>query len=145
MAEKPDQKGQSTLETQRLDKWLQIAHIYKTRSQATHACDERRVKINGSVAKPAKSIKVGDVLTIKRRGGNYINLAITGIARRSIPAREARLLYEMEIQEMSEESKELLEYYRQAEKKMRPKYKGRPTKKERRKLENLKKKNLPWT
>ncbi|NOY58627.1 MAG: RNA-binding protein [Calditrichaeota bacterium] len=145
MTEKPYEKEPSTPETQRLDKWLQIAHIYKTRSQATHACDERRVKINGSVAKPAKSVNVGDVLTVKRRGGNYINLTITGIVRRSIPAREARFLYEMEVQEISEESRELLEFYKQAEKEMRPKYKGRPTKKERRKLESMKKRNLPWT
>ncbi len=145
MTEKSSENDQSTMQIQRLDKWLQIAHIYKTRSQATRACDERRVKINGSVAKAAKSIQVGDVLTIKRHGGHYINLTITGIALRSIPAREARLLYEMEVQEISEESKELLEYYRQAEKKMRPKYKGRPTKKERRKLESMKKKTLPWT
>ena len=144
MTEKSNEKEPSIPETQRLDKWLQIAHIFKTRSQATHACDERRVKINGSVAKPAKLVRIEDVLTVKRRGGQYINLTIKGIARKCIPARDAQLLSEMETQETSGESRELLEFYKQAEKGMRPKYKGRPTKKERRKLESMKKKNLPW-
>jgi heat shock protein Hsp15 len=49
----------------RLDKWLKIARIFKARSQATKACDEGDVKVNGERAKAAKLIKPGDKLTVK--------------------------------------------------------------------------------
>ena len=135
---------QDPQDRQRLDKWLKIARIFKTRTQATHACEDRRVKVNGEVAKPARLVKPGDELTIKWHRGKFINLKITGLSHKSISAKEARELYEMDEKPLSEESEELLKFYREAERRMRPKYKGRPTKKERRRLEQFKQKHFPW-
>ena len=44
----------------RLDKWLQVARVFKTRSQATKACNLSRVRVNGQVVKPHRSVTVGD-------------------------------------------------------------------------------------
>jgi ribosome-associated heat shock protein Hsp15 len=123
---------------QRIDKWLQIARIFKTRSQATKACDDRRVKVNGLVTKPAKLIKPGDELTVKKHTRKFINLTILKLSFKSIPAKDAREMYDLAEYQLGEDSKELLSFYRESEKKMRPKYKGRPTKKERRILDDFK-------
>jgi len=114
----------------RLDKWLKIARIFKTRSQASHACDENHVKVNGEIAKAAKLIKPGDKLTVKGKN-RYREIEVADISFKSISAKEARELYREEKQEkLSEESIELIRL-------MKPsviKYPGRPTKKERRNL-----------
>ena len=122
---------------ERLDKWLKIARLYKTRSLATKACEERRVKINGTIAKPSKEIRTGDVLTIRTPGGKYIELEVMGLCIKSIAARDARLLYRLIEKELSEGEKELLQLFEQAARSARPRYKGRPTKKERRRLEKF--------
>ena len=123
---------------QRLDKWLNISCLFKTRAQATRACDDRQVKINDEVAKPAKMIKVGDVLTIKGKGGKYTQYTITGLAHKNISAKDARELYEKHELELSDETREMMALHDQANRKLKPKYKGRPTKKDRRKMDKLK-------
>ena len=114
----------------RLDKWLKIARIFKTRSQAGHACDENHVKVNGEVAKAAKLIKPGDKLTVKGKN-RYREIEVADISFKSISAKEARELYREEEQEkLPEESLELIRLMKQSV----IKYPGRPTKKERRNL-----------
>jgi len=114
----------------RLDKWLKIARIFKTRSQAGHACDENHVKVNGEVAKAAKPIKLGDKLTVKGKN-RYREIEVAEIFFKSISAKEARELYREEKQEkLPEESLELIRLMKQSV----IKYPGRPTKKERRNL-----------
>lgn len=49
----------------RLDKWLQVARMFKTRSQATRACTLSRVRVNGLTAKPHKSLAVGDRVEVE--------------------------------------------------------------------------------
>jgi ribosome-associated heat shock protein Hsp15 len=44
----------------RLDKWLHVARVYKTRSLATKACQLSRVRVNGTTAKPHRSLALGD-------------------------------------------------------------------------------------
>ena len=126
------------IQQQRVDKWLQIARIFKTRSQATKACDDRRVKVNGDVAKPSKMIKSGDELVVKKHAKKFITFTILKLALKSIPAKDAREMYKLDEYQLSEDSQELLSFYRDSEKKMRTKYKGRPTKKERRIIDNFK-------
>lgn len=124
-------------DNQRIDKWLNISCLFKTRSQAAQACEERRIKVNGEVAKPAKLVKPGDRITIKSAAGKFINLTILGISHKNVSAKDARLLYEKEEQELSEEARELLALFSRSFKVHRSKYKGRPTKKERRKMEQV--------
>lgn len=123
---------------QRLDKWLKIALLFKTRSQATAACEERKVKVNGAVAKPARAIKAGDVLTIRRPNGRYIDVKVLALSERNLSREQARLLYHIDEPEMAEETRELMVLFNQAMKAARPKYKGRPTKKLRRDMDQFK-------
>jgi ribosome-associated heat shock protein Hsp15 len=52
----------------RIDKWLWAARFYKTRSLATDEIDKGRVAINGQEAKPAREVKVGDTVAVRREG-----------------------------------------------------------------------------
>ena len=61
-----------TTQTQRLDKWLWAARWYKTRALATQACERGRVRVNGQVAKPAKTVRIGDRLDLAHERGNFI-------------------------------------------------------------------------
>ncbi len=135
---KQDQIEKETPNHQRLDKWLKIARFFKSRSQATQACEERRVKVNGAIAKPSKEIKIGDQLTIRTAGGRYIDLKVLGLSFKNVSTKDARLLYDIQEKPLTEDEKELLRLFDQAAKKIRPKYKGRPTKRERRQMEKLK-------
>jgi ribosome-associated heat shock protein Hsp15 len=121
---------------QRLDKWLHVSCLFKTRSQATKACEQRRIKVNGETAKPAKTIKPGDELTIRYPNGQYVNFDILGVAHKNLPKKLARDLYNMHTQELSDKDIELLQLLKQTSP-TRPKYKGRPTKKERRELNKV--------
>lgn len=129
--------------SQRLDKWLKIARLFKTRTLATNACDERRVKVNGQVAKPAKEIRPGDKLTIRTHGGNYLDLEVLVLCSKSIAAAQARDLYALHQREVSPEEQEMMRLFAQAVKRVRPAFKGRPTKKERRKLDKLRRGDYP--
>ncbi len=141
--EKPE-TGSTALPSQRLDKWLKIARLFKTRSLATAACEERRVKVNGTVAKPAKEIRPGDTLTIRTHGGTYLDLEVLQLCNKSIAAAQARLLYELHVQERTPEEEALMRLFATAVKRIKPAYKGRPTKKERRRLEQHRKDTNPW-
>ncbi len=124
--------------SQRIDKWLNYACLFKTRSKATKACEDRRVKINDDVAKPAHSVKAGDKVTIKTPGGKFVNMNVLAVVYRNVSSKDAKLLYEVEELQLSDEAKELIELFDQAVTFHKPKYKGRPTKKERRTLDKYK-------
>lgn len=118
----------------RLDKWLKIARIFKTRTQAGHACEAGQIKVNGAVAKAAKTIRKGDTLTVKR-ANRYRELEVLDISFKSIAAKEARELYREEKSEsVSEESLDFLRPLKASTPAKPLKYTGRPTKKERRSL-----------
>ncbi len=123
--------------TIRLDKWLKIARIIKTRNQAAEACDQGRVKVNDQVAKPAKIIKIGDTVSIKFKWRTR-TFDILDITHKSIKAEEAKLLYhEHELTPEEKEEEDIRSLFYQTSKLQRPKYKGRPTKKERREMEKF--------
>ena len=118
----------------RLDKWLQTARIFKTRTRAHKACEERRITVNGEAAKSAKMIRVGDRITAKTKN-RYRELVVLGIAFKSIPAREAKELYQEEkSQPLSENNIDLMKNMRPPKKAGPLKPPGRPTKKDRRKF-----------
>lgn len=116
----------------RLDKWLWAARFFKTRGLAGTAIDGGKVKVNGANAKPAKALKLGDRLHIHAGDQNF-DIEVVALNDQRRPAPEARLLY-------AETPESLIERARQAElKKLAPMLlgdrKGRPTKRDRRKLE----------
>ena len=124
--------------SQRIDKWLNISCLFKTRAKATKACEDRRVKVNNQVAKPSKMVTAGDEVTIKQPAGKFVNYKILAVSYKNVSAKDARLLYEKEELQLTEEAKELIKLFSPAVKIEKPKYKGRPTKKERRKLDKFK-------
>ena len=128
----PDQQ-----KTIRLDKWLKITRIIKTRNKAAEACDQGRVKVNDSAAKPSKMVKVGDTISVKFKLRTR-TFDILDIVFRSIKAEDARNLYrEHELTPEEKEAEDIRSLFYRAATSHRPKYKGRPTKKERRELEKF--------
>ena len=129
------------LTTVRVDRWLSAARFYKTRTQAARACEGGKVKVNGKSAKPHKFLHIGDEMTLHVHG-RYRNLKVTGLAERGLPPARARELYEEIVtQTLTEEAQELMDIVRtmqKKEKREKPKYKGRPTKKVRRQMDRWK-------
>jgi ribosome-associated heat shock protein Hsp15 len=78
----------------RLDQWLDVACVFKTRSEAQKACKLGKVRVNGSDAKPHRDLKVGDEIEIQRPMGRKQLLTVLGLASTHVAKAEARLLYE---------------------------------------------------
>jgi ribosome-associated heat shock protein Hsp15 len=124
-------------ESVRLDRWLMAARFFKTRSQSAAACEGGKVKVNGTSSKPHKTVRVGDKLIV-RAGGRYRNVTVAGLAERGLPPSVARTLYEEEAgMEPSDELREQMRLLARSARAAPRKFKGRPTKKERRDMEKL--------
>lgn len=80
--------------TLRLDLWLDIACLFRTRSEAQKACRTGKVDVNGTTAKPHREVKPGDQLTISRPFGRRQLIVVTGLADRHVAKAEARALYD---------------------------------------------------
>ena len=78
----------------RLDTWLDVACLFKTRSEAQKACKLGKVLVNGVAAKPHREVKIGDELEIHRPMGRKQLITVQGLADAHIARAEARLLYE---------------------------------------------------
>jgi len=78
----------------RLDIWLDIACLFRTRSEAQKACKSGRIEVNGQPAKPNRLIRAGDRLEIRRPFGQVQKILVRGIAERHVARADARLLYE---------------------------------------------------
>jgi len=118
-------------ETLRIDKWLWAARFYKTRALAAEAVTGGKVKLNGERVKAAKSVRVGDVLSV--RIGPYEHVVqVRRLSSRRGPAREAALLYEET--EESRLAREALRARLAAERAYFPQPAGRPSKHARREL-----------
>jgi ribosome-associated heat shock protein Hsp15 len=78
----------------RLDVWLDVSCLFKTRSEATRACHGGKVDVNGQVAKPHRLIHVDDQLRITRPMGRRQLVVVKRLAEQHIPKAEARLMYE---------------------------------------------------
>ena len=76
----------------RVDKWLKMARIYKSREEAAADCALGRIKVNEHVAKASKEVKAGDVIVLKR-GNHYRTLEIKQIPVRGLSAKDAREIY----------------------------------------------------
>ena len=70
----------------RIDKWLFAVRLFKTRGQATEACRRGKIKLNESQAKAAKSIKLGDIINI-RQSPMIRSLEVIGLTERRIGAK----------------------------------------------------------
>jgi ribosome-associated heat shock protein Hsp15 len=82
------------VEDVRLDQWLDVACLFKTRSEAQKACKLGKVSVNGQTAKPHRDVKVGDRIEIQRPLGRKQLITVLGLAERHIARADAKLLYE---------------------------------------------------
>jgi ribosome-associated heat shock protein Hsp15 len=78
----------------RLDLWLDIACLFKTRSEAQKACKAGRVDVNGQTAKSNRLLRVDDELLISRPYGRKQRIVVKGLAEKHVSKADARLLYE---------------------------------------------------
>lgn len=117
----------------RVDKYLWAMRIYKTRSIATDACKCGRIKMNGVEIKPSRAFHVGDVFTVRKGPITYtyriLQLASNRLGAKMVPE------YLQDI--TPKEQLELLELARYAAQSGRDRGTGRPTKKDRRDIEQF--------
>lgn len=118
-------------ETARIDKWLWAARIFKTRSIASDACKNGRVTIGGVNMKPSRSVKVGDVVSVKKPPITYSFKVLKTIEQRV----GAKLIPEIYENVTDPKQYELLEMSHISGFVDRARGTGRPTKKERRALD----------
>jgi ribosome-associated heat shock protein Hsp15 len=78
----------------RLDIWLDVACLYRTRSEAQKACQGGKIEVNGQTAKPNRKLRIGDELQIKRPFGRQQRVTVRAVADRHIPKAEAKRLYD---------------------------------------------------
>lgn len=123
----------------RLDKWLWVARFFKTRSIAADAVSGGKVQLNGDRAKPAKAVKVGDRLAV-RAGAYEWMITVLGLSERRGPANQAQGLYEET--EQSRLTREQQAEQLRAERRAMPEFaRGRPSKRDRRKIIQFRQKN----
>ncbi len=118
----------------RIDKWLWAARFFKTRSLASRACEMGRVEANGQHVKPAREIRVGDLLRVKNDSGDF-QIEVLLLSEMRGPAPVAQTLYRE-----TEASRELRLKVAE-ERKAMPRYEtateGRPSKRDRRQINRL--------
>lgn len=117
----------------RIDKWLWTVRLFKTRSLATEACKKGRIFISNVAVKPSRMIKKGDIIDIKRPPIIY-SFKVLEIANNRM---NARLVPQFMEDITSSEQLELIELAKLASESNRVRGTGRPTKKERRDLEDF--------
>jgi ribosome-associated heat shock protein Hsp15 len=120
----------------RLDIWLDVACLFKTRSEAQRACHGGKVEINNQSCKPHRLLRVGDQIQITRPFGRKQTLVVTGLAERHLPKAEARQLYQDTSPPISEEEREMKRLERIYRASMRRTH--TPDKRERREIRKLK-------
>jgi ribosome-associated heat shock protein Hsp15 len=118
----------------RIDKWLWAARFFKTRSLATDAIDNGKVKIGGDRVKPARTLKLGERLYIDN-GSDEWDVLVLGLSDKRQGAPIARTLYEETEESIARRQKEAER--RKLFHEPAADFKGRPTKRDRRLRESI--------
>ena len=121
------------MEEVRIDKYLWSIRVYKTRSEATTACNGGKVRLNGSDVKPSKSVKVGDVIVVRKGAVTYTYKVLDLIDKRQ----GAKLVSEFAENLTPQEELDKLRAPVETFFLKRDRGAGRPTKKDRRQMESL--------
>ena len=115
----------------RLDKWLWAARFFKTRSLAAQAVEGGKVKLNQQRVKPAKEVRLGDLLVIQI--GDYEwQVTLRGLSAQRGPAEQARALYTESVESQTRRQAQIAQRSLQVEPTAH--IHGRPTKRDRRRL-----------
>jgi ribosome-associated heat shock protein Hsp15 len=116
----------------RVDKFLWCVRYYKTRSIATEACKQGKVRVNDALVKPSREVYASDKITVRKNQINYV-LEVLDLPKSRVGAKLVNL-YVNDITPKEElEKRELLKYSQDY---YRKKGTGRPTKKDRRELDD---------
>ncbi len=118
----------------RADKWLWAARFYRTRALAVQAIDAGQVRIGGERVKPAHPMRVGERVSV-RKSGIVIEADVIALSDRRGNATAAALLYTETPQSIAARDAHAAQQRAAAE--SSPRFAGRPTKRERRKLEDF--------
>jgi len=117
----------------RVDKFLWCVRYLKTRSLATRTCKKGAVRVNGEIAKPAKEVFPGDVIQLRKNQINY-QIEVLDIPESRVGAKLVAIYIKDKTPKEAFETNELLQY---AKSHYRKKGLGRPTKKDRRDLDDF--------
>jgi ribosome-associated heat shock protein Hsp15 len=82
------------VDSQRLDVWLDIACLFKTRSEAKRACEGGKIEVNGDHAKPNRAVREGDRVRISRGFGRVQDVIVRIVIDQHVKKAEARALYD---------------------------------------------------
>jgi ribosome-associated heat shock protein Hsp15 len=129
------------MDSVRMDKWLWAARFFKTRSEAAKACDLGRISSNAREAKAARDVKIGDMLHVRNEGGDF-EVEVLQLSSMRGPAAVAQTLYrETETSRIArlkavEERKAMMEFGGMPA--------GRPTKQDRRNINKLRGRIVPF-
>ena len=115
----------------RIDKWLWAARFFKTRSLAGRACELGRVQSHNQPIKPAREVRIGDVLQIRTEGGDF-EIEVMLLSEIRGPASVAQTLYRET--DDSRELRQKLAEERKATRMFTPAPASRPSKRDRRKI-----------
>jgi ribosome-associated heat shock protein Hsp15 len=118
----------------RMDKWLWAARFFKTRSMAARACELGRIASNEQPAKPAREVRVGDMVQVKNDGGDF-RVEVLGLSEMRGPAAVAQALYRET--EASRELRLKLAAERKAMGHIEAFREGKPSKRDRRVIDRL--------
>ena len=120
----------------RIDKWLWAVRIFKTRAQATKACAGGKVKIDGTAVKASRKIKLGEILLVRKGVIKYM-YKVLKIAEKRMGA---KLIIDFVEDLTSDDERAKLKSSHKQPLQTREKGQGRPTKKERRIMDNIREK-----
>ena len=118
----------------RIDKWLWAARFYKTRSLAVEEIDKGRVRVNDLEAKPSREVKAGDTVAL-RQGTVIRTVVVHGISSQRGPAPVARQLYEETAESLRLKAQAAEQRHLTSDPASSLEH-GRPTKRDRRSLDN---------
>ena len=117
----------------RIDKYLWAIRVYKTRTDATEACNGGKIRLNGADVKPSKHVKSGDVLTIRKGAVTYTYKVIEPLEKRQGAQLVPKYAENLTPQEELDKLRAPVETFFLK----RDRGAGRPTKKDRRQMEDL--------
>ena len=126
------------MDSLRLDVWLDVSCLFRTRSEAQKACKGGKVDVNGQSAKPHREVRPGDEVVISRPLGRRQRVIVRALADQHIPKAAARELYEDLTPPLTPEEIEERKIARLARAFTRPAGSGAPDKRERRQIRKLK-------
>jgi ribosome-associated heat shock protein Hsp15 len=121
----------------RLDVYLDVACLVKTRSQAKELCDAGKIEVNGARAKAHRGVRVGDRIQLSLQPGHRREVVVRELVATHVAKQRARELYDDVTPPPSAEELEMRALERFAPPLAPPRGAGRPEKRDRRKIERI--------